>query len=896
MRVRNRAVGAWAVLLIAVTAGSFASFWGQASDHAVPRDVRIGGLGGDHGIGSIPILGRVPGEASLANPPNLIVPVGNPPSQAAYDPVKKEIFVANEDSSNACAIGRGLVATLMPQRSTTQVGAQVTLTLEFSGGTAPITWTLTENGSASNLTGASGGTYRLTPLQAGTYTFYLNATDAVGNISKATATVVVKAMVASLSSSPSTTQVGEASTLSYSFTAGVVPITWTLTKNGSASNLTGASGGTYTFTPLHAGTYTFYLNATDTVGSVSRVTTTVVVKAALVASLSASPNMTRVGGSSTLTYSLTGGVTPITWTLEVNHSASNLTAATGGHYTFIPAYAGAFKFWLNATDAVGSHSIGAVTVVVEAALTASLSSSPSTTRVGVSSTLSYSFTGGVAPITWTLTENGSASNLTGASGGTYPFTPLHTGTYTFYLNATDAVGNVSKVATTVVVIAAMVVSLSASPNTTQAGESAVLSYSFTAGEAPIAWTLTKNGSTSNLTGASGGTYTFTPLHAGTYTFYLNATDAAGNVSKVTTTVVVKAALVASLSANPSTTQVGESSILTYSFTGGVTPITWTLEPIGSFTNLTGASGGHYTFIPVYAGTYTFRLNATDAVGSFDWANATVVVKGALVASLSASPSTTRVGETSTLSFSFTAGVAPITWTLTKNGSGSNLTGASGGTCAFTPLHAGTYTFYLNATDAVGSSSDYTALVTAEPGQVAMYSVKFVETGLPSGTLWQVSLNSSTMNSTSPAITFTEPNGTDSYTIGVVSGYAPVLSSGSVKVSGSTLVISVQFLKARLTLTFQETGLTPGTVWCVTVGHETCSSGALITFRKVAPGTYPLFIIHPVSGYTDRVTLRGGGIAGNGTVFLNLNVKFIRDQPPTIAAMLFATRSDFVVNF
>ena len=622
---------------------------------------------------------------------------------------------STSDLTTTVVVKAALVASLSSSPGTTQVGESSTLAYGFTGGVTPITWTLEVNGSVSNLTGASGGTYTFVPTHAATYTFYLNATDSVGSTSGATATVVVKpALVASLSSSPGTTQVGETSTLTYGFTGGVTPITWTLERNGSVSNLTGASGGTYAFVPAHAGTYTFYLNATDAVGSTSRATATVMVKAALVASLSSSPGTTQVGETSTLTYGFTGGVTPITWTLERNGSVSNLTGASGGTYAFVPAHAGTYTFYLNATDAVGSTSGATATVVVKAALVASLSSSPGTISVSSSSTLTYGLTGGVTPITWTLEVNGSVSNLSGASGGTYTFTPAHTGTYTFYLNATDAVGSVSSATATVVVKTGLVASLSSSPGTTQVGETSTLTYSLTGGVTPITWTLEVNGSVSNLTGASGGTYTFVPAHAGTYTFYLNATDAFANASNATAIVVVKAALVASLSSSPGTTQVGETSILTYGFTGGVTPITWTLEVNGSVSNLSGASGGTYTFVPAYAGSYTFYLNATDKVGSVSKVTSTVTVEQALIANLTASPANTHVGGSSTLNFSFTGGVTPIRWTLEVSGSLANLSGATGGRYVFSPLHAGIYTFYLNATDSVSSISSATAIVTVGP--------------------------------------------------------------------------------------------------------------------------------------------------------------------------------------
>ena len=66
-----------------------------------------------------------------------------------------------------------------------------------------------------------------------------------------------------------------------------------------------------------------------------------------------------------------------------------------------------------------------------------------------------------------------------------------------------------------------------------------------------------------------------------------------------------------------------------------------------------------------------------------------------------------------------------------------------------------------------------------------YTVTFTESGLPSGTSWSVTLGGSTVSATTSTITFSEPNGTYSYTVGSVSGYTASPSSGPTAVSGSS---------------------------------------------------------------------------------------------------------------
>jgi hypothetical protein len=783
------------------------------------------------------------------------------------------------------AFKANLASALTASASTTQVGAAVTLTVGLSGGFSPDTWTLTVNGSSTNLSGATSGHYLFSPTQPGTYTFYLNATDAVGKVARATTAVTVRpALEAELSASPPITEVGVASVLSLSFSGGVAPVAWTLTENGSSANLTGVAGGHYTFPSLAPATYTFYLNATDHVGSVSDVTTTVTVEPPLAVALSSNLTTIPVGKTSTLSLEFSGGVAPISWTLAANGSTSNLSGASGGLYVFAPVAAGTYTFYLNATDAVGSVASSTTQVLVTPGLLSTLSASPATTQVGVNSTLTIGFIGGVPPSFWTLEVNGSLANLT-AVGGQYNFTPLGPGTYTFYLNASDLGGNWSNVTAVVTVEPALEVTLSASATLISTDKTSTLTVGLSGGVHPLTWTLEENGSSANLTGVEAYTYVFAPSWAGNYTFYLNATDAVGSVSQANTTVNVTQGVRSSLTAIPSLTQVGAPSTLTIAFLGPVLASSWTLELNGSASNLSGVSSDEYVFLPPAQGTYTFFLNATDTAG--DWSNvtATVTVDAQLVASLTASRTSTSVDVASTLTLGFSGGVAPILWTLTENGSILNLSGVSDGKYVFDPSAAGTFTFYLNATDNVGSTSDVTATVTVTPA--TLYAVTFSESGLALDSSWTVSLGGVTASSTGSGLTIHLPNGSYDFAAGAAGytaspGFAPLTIAGNSV--GETIHFTAEATVGDFAVTFTQTGLTNSSQW--TVGVEENESGVLYgtgeaseggTIEVAVPnGTY-LWYAESVSGYvpeTDNGTITIAGhdvsqsIVFNQTYYVN----------------------------
>ena len=73
-----------------------------------------------------------------------------------------------------------------------------------------------------------------------------------------------------------------------------------------------------------------------------------------------------------------------------------------------------------------------------------------------------------------------------------------------------------------------------------------------------------------------------------------------------------------------------------------------------------------------------------------------------------------------------------------------------------------------------------------------YSVIFTESGLPSGTSWTIDLNGNTISTTSSSISFPEPDGSYSYSIGPISGYGLSPSSGTANINGGSLTVSVTY--------------------------------------------------------------------------------------------------------
>ena len=73
------------------------------------------------------------------------------------------------------------------------------------------------------------------------------------------------------------------------------------------------------------------------------------------------------------------------------------------------------------------------------------------------------------------------------------------------------------------------------------------------------------------------------------------------------------------------------------------------------------------------------------------------------------------------------------------------------------------------------------------------SVSFDETGLAAGITWSIIFNGGNGASVSLSLSFSETNGTYSYTVSSVAGYFAIPSSGTVVASGSTVTVQVTFI-------------------------------------------------------------------------------------------------------
>ncbi len=311
-------------------------------------------------------------------------------------------------------------------------------------------------------------------------------------------------------------------------------------------------------------------------------------------------------------------------------------------------------------------------------------------------------------------------------------------------------------------------------------------------------------------------------------------------------------LSASASAVPTSGAAPLSVVFTGSASGGTTPYAyaWTF---GDGTTSTAQDPTHtYTV----AGQYTATLTVTDAHGVTAGAVVSIAVSGPLSAHASASPTSGGVPLAVQFAGSGGGGVPPYSyfWTF-GDGNSSTLQDPS-----HTYSAVGNYSVGLTVTDHQGSTASASLLIRAAPAPT--YSVDFHETGLPSGTSWNVSLGGIVRSSGTASIAFALENGSYAYSIGVSdSRYRPITAHGTVTVSGGPKTVAVGFEPMNYTITFTESTLPSGRTWSVVFGSQNRStSGPSIAFTAVN-GSYAFTVSGP-AGYgvlpsAGSLAVRGG---------------------------------------
>lgn len=190
----------------------------------------------------------------------------------------------------------------------------------------------------------------------------------------------------------------------------------------------------------------------------------------------------------------------------------------------------------------------------------------------------------------------------------------------------------------------------------------------------------------------------------------------------------------------------------------------------------------------------------------------------------------------------------VTWGVTLQGVALYATNVNGqnpditfnepdGSYSYSIYAPSPYVASPNAGVATVNGASVSVTVSIAQPKVTYYTLSFLESGLPQGTDFTVSIGIAS-DSGNPAASFTVPNGTYSYTIADVGNYVPSPASGPVTINGASRIVNVIFAETTFPVTFTESGLPSGTTWYLNITGQSSLSSASTTITTSLPaGTY-----------------------------------------------------------
>jgi hypothetical protein len=144
-----------------------------------------------------------------------------------------------------------------------------------------------------------------------------------------------------------------------------------------------------------------------------------------------------------------------------------------------------------------------------------------------------------------------------------------------------------------------------------------------------------------------------------------------------------------------------------------------------------------------------------------------------------------------------------------------------------------------------------------------FPVNFTETGLPADTNWTVSLEGTQNSSSTTSVGFAYPNGSWSYNVAAVAGYAPTPANGSALVTGTGINVTIAFVaQSTGIVSFLEGGLASGSGWEVILDNISISNATNDISFPATGGTHVYQVAPPgplgnVTPSTGSVTITGG---------------------------------------
>jgi CSLREA domain-containing protein len=290
---------------------------------------------------------------------------------------------------------------------------------------------------------------------SGNHTITVQATDDCGATTDASFTLTVNCQTITVNAPGiNTGTVGTAFSQMFTQTGGLGATTFS-TASTLPNGITLAANGLLSGTPTQPGSFPLNVVATDGNGCTGTINYTLTITCPTITVNPTNPSLPngRAGTPYSQTFTQTGALGAVTFSVSAGALPTGLTLAPGGLLSGTPTVNGQFNFTVKATEVNTCFGEQAYTLLLHPPCT-TITVNPATLANGFQGTAynqTLTASGGTAPYTFAVTGGSLPGGLNLASGGALTGTPTAAGSFNFTVTATDNTGCTGTRAYTVII-------------------------------------------------------------------------------------------------------------------------------------------------------------------------------------------------------------------------------------------------------------------------------------------------------------------------------------------------------------------------------------------------------------------------------------------------------------
>ena len=365
--------------------------------------------------------------------------------------------------------------------------------LTVSGGTAPYTYSWSNNATTQDISSLAAGTYTVVVNDANGSTLGCTATTSV-TIGQPTAVLLSSTKIDVVCNGAST------GSIDLTVSGGTAPYTYSWSNGSTTEDISSLAAGTYTVVVNDANGSTFGCTAT----------TSVTIGQPTAVSLSSTKVDVVCNGASTgsIDLTVTGGTAPYTYSWSNGATTQDISSLAAGTYTVVVNDANGSTFGCTATTSV---------TISEPAAPVALSSTKVDVICNGASTGSIDLTvsGGTATYTYIWSNGATTQDIRSLAAGTYTVVVNDANGSTFGCTATTSVTIAEPTAVSLSSTKVDVVCNGASTGS--------IDLTVSGGTAPYTYSWSNGASTEDISSLAAGTYTVVVNDANGSTFGCTAT-------------------------------------------------------------------------------------------------------------------------------------------------------------------------------------------------------------------------------------------------------------------------------------------------------------------------------------------------------------------------------------